>query len=147
MPSWDRTSIELPNALSGSNELMTCPGVASTRMIDDCSTGLSAMDWAAPLALCATENKRVIKITAQFHCVRTRTSLQRIPRLTIRTAVAIAALRTLQAHCALNLTNIRKDTHPPFSGRDSVIHGRAAVSPRRLCGENWKCLLGRFTDR
>src|ERR1700728_4021174 len=136
MPSGDRTSIELPNALSGSNELMTCPGVASTRMIDDCSTGLSGMDWAAPLPLCATENKRVIKTTAQFHCVRTLTSLQRVPRLTIRTAVAIAALRTLQAHCALNLTNIRRATQPPFSGRESVNHGRVAVSPRRLSSEN-----------
>src|SRR5882757_43427 len=94
MPSWDRTSIELPNALSGSNELMTWPGVASTRMIDDRAPGLSVTDCAAAVPLRATtEEKIVVTIAVQFSSVRAPPP----PQLTLRFTLAIVA----SVHCNL----------------------------------------------
>src|ERR1700686_1503341 len=135
MPSWDRTSIELPNALSGSNELMTWPGVASTRMIEECAPGLSVMDWAAAVPLCATEDKIVLTIAAQFSNFRAPPLLQLTLRFTLLAAFAIAA----SVHCkhrALNLTNARSTTQPAFSECENVIIGHFVVSPRRAWGRN-----------
>src|SRR5580693_8299803 len=96
MPSWDRTSIELPNALSGSNELMTWLGVASTRMIDDCATGLSVLDCPAAVPLCATNGKTVVMIAVQFSNFRALKLLQ--PALWFP---LLTASITASAHCNL----------------------------------------------
>src|SRR5437762_4307578 len=136
MPSWDRTSIELPNALSGSNELMIWPGVASTRMIDDRAFGLSVTDCAAAVPLSATEGKIRVTIAVHFSNFRALTLVQ----LTLRHALLTASTITASMQCnpsrALNLTNVKSSTQPAFSGCENVIIGAVAVSPRRVCGQN-----------
>src|SRR5690348_13824948 len=42
MPVRERTSIELPSALSGSNELIACPGVISTWTVAVCEYAATA---------------------------------------------------------------------------------------------------------
>jgi hypothetical protein len=76
---------------------MTWPGVASTRMIDDCTPGLSVLDWAGAVPLCAIEDKIVVTIAAQFSTFRAPTLLQLTLRFTLLTAFAIAA----SPHCNL----------------------------------------------
>src|ERR1700722_979584 len=52
MPSCDKTSIELPRALSGSKELRARPGVASTWTVATRGSAAFA-DWAVAEARCA----------------------------------------------------------------------------------------------
>src|SRR5580704_4839816 len=103
MPSWDRTSMELPNALSGSNELMTWPGVASTRMIDDRTSGLSVTDCAAAVPLCATEGKILVTIATQFSNFRAPTLLQpTLLQLTLPFELLTASTITASMNCNLS---------------------------------------------
>src|SRR5262249_47923273 len=44
MPVFERTSIELPNALSGSKELRLCPCAMSTRTVAVCAESTPAMN-------------------------------------------------------------------------------------------------------
>src|SRR5207253_5094587 len=61
-------SIELPSALSGSNELITWLGAASTRMVPVCAPVVPAPDWAVPL--CARRKKTVIGMAAPLSSFR-----------------------------------------------------------------------------
>src|SRR5271156_5606707 len=63
MSSWERTSMELPRALSGSKELMTWPGVASTWTVAACGSVADA-DWA--LALCPTAARVIMMAIADL---------------------------------------------------------------------------------
>src|SRR5579871_471004 len=95
MPSCDRTSIELPNALSGSNELMTWPGVASTRTIDVPAPAPSAVDCAAAVPLCTAEDKIAVTTANQFSNFRAPILLQRTLPVELLTASTITA----SVHC------------------------------------------------
>src|ERR1700730_8054462 len=60
----ERTSIELPRALSGSNELMACPDVASTRTVPGWIAALAALICADAIPLWATRQKLEMVMTA-----------------------------------------------------------------------------------
>jgi hypothetical protein len=57
MSARDRTSIELPKALSGSNELMAWSGVESTRMVPGWDDALLGFTWADAVPICAANEK------------------------------------------------------------------------------------------
>src|SRR5258708_19638786 len=65
-----RTSIELPRALSGSNELREWPCVASTRTVAGWTTDLSALTWADAVPICATKEKMEISVAAPLNNTR-----------------------------------------------------------------------------
>src|ERR1035437_7705477 len=60
MSTWERTSMELPRALSGSKELMACPGVASTWTVAIGGSAAVAFDWAVKVAVHTTKERIVI---------------------------------------------------------------------------------------
>src|SRR5712691_337230 len=82
MSPWDKTSMELPSALSGSKELMACPGVASTCAVPACVSGADT-DWAVEFTAQVTAQKIVtataipctlfISISWMYMCSRTLT--------------------------------------------------------------------------
>src|SRR5271165_27301 len=65
----DRTSTELPRALSGSKELMASPGVTSTWTIAVCGSAEDA-DCAGAVALCKTKASTAIVTAGPHGCLR-----------------------------------------------------------------------------
>src|SRR5215475_2509374 len=118
MPARERTSIELPSALSGSNELTACPGVTSTCTVPGCADAELVIDWLKTTGQCANEDTVTIAIAAprvmfSDHALHLRTF-----RIIAFAAFNIPALLQQQHHFSTQPflpTNIRGTTrrgHP-----------------------------------
>src|SRR3979411_2517821 len=84
MSDRDRTSIELPRAVSGSNELMGWPGVTSPRPVPSGGIALPVLPCADTVPICATKQKMEIAVAARLS--RTRLTIFSVSDLT---AIAI----------------------------------------------------------
>src|SRR5258708_22642192 len=108
-----RTSIELPRALSGSNELREWPCVASTRTVAGWTTDLSALTWADAVPICATREKMEIAVAAPLSNTRAelRFSTLVFPHFNAPAILPPLRLRPCFRHSIQNGVSCVKDFH------------------------------------
>src|SRR5713101_703236 len=115
----ERTSIELPRALSGSKELIAWSGVASTRTVATCAAAGSAFDSgeAALLGATITITGRTITIAFVRSSLRRRGRLRSLPsnHLNADAIVICLSLTPLQHPSCKSLSSIY---HHPDDARD-----------------------------
>src|ERR1700704_3697064 len=121
----DRTSIELPRALSGSNELMAWPAVESTRTVPGSVTALAGLSWADAVPIGATKQKMEIAAAAPFSNNRAELRFSTRGSTGLNPLAIVPPLRTCFRHSIENaescvkilLTGVKESNDAPDSCR------------------------------
>src|ERR1700724_2644631 len=116
----DRTSMELPRELSGSNELMAWPGVASTRTVAACPVpGL----WATANPVCAIDEKIAIAVISVRVAGFRSTAFRFIDLNAVTVAPPISNIKTRSSPSKeVSLCEKKETTLPGSFTRNNSIH-------------------------